>query len=113
MASASHRFGWYLALLQLFFTLCWTVYAIYLPKLAAAAGFAPGAVILLLMADQEIFTICDFATGVAADKVTRVLGRLGSWVAIATALSCIAFLALPFVGSAALWYSSPSLWCGQ
>lgn len=100
MGAASHRFGWYLALLQLFFTLCWTVYGIYLPRLAAAAGLAPGAVILLLMLDQAVFTVCDFATGIAADKVTRVLGRLGTWVAIATALSCAAFLALPIVAVA-------------
>ena len=100
MGAASHRFGWYLAFLQLFFTLCWTVYAIYLPKLAAAAGLAPAAVILLLMLDQAVFTVCDFATGVAADKVTRVLGRLGTWVAIATAFSCAAFLALPIVAAA-------------
>ncbi|HEY6023870.1 MAG TPA: MFS transporter, partial [Pseudolabrys sp.] len=100
MEGASHRFGWYLALLQLFFTLCWTVYAIYLPKLAVTAGFAPEAVIYLLMLDQAVFTVCDFATGIAADKVTRVLGRLGTWVAIATALSCAAFLALPFVAAA-------------
>ena len=100
MGSASHRFGWYLAVLQLFFTLCWTVYAIYLPRLAAAAGLAPGSVILLLMLDQAVFTVCDFATGIAADKVTGVLGRLGTWVAIATGLSCAAFIALPFVAAA-------------
>ena len=100
MGAASQRYGWYLAVLQLFFTLCWTVYAIYLPKLAAAAGLAPGAVILLLMLDQAIFTVCDFATGIAADKMTRVLGRLGTFVAVATALSCAAFLALPFVAAA-------------
>lgn len=100
MSPVTHRFGWYLALLQLFFTLCWTVYAIYLPKLAANAGLLPGAVILLLMLDQLIFTVCDFATGVAADKVTRVMGRLGVWVAALTALSCLAFLALPFVAAA-------------
>ncbi len=100
MNAASQRFGWYLAVLQLFFTLCWTVYAIYLPKLAATAGIAPGAVILLLMLDQAIFTVCDFATGIAADKVTRVIGRLGVWVAAATALSCAAFIALPFVAAA-------------
>ena len=29
------RIGLYLALLQLFFTLTWTVYVIFLPKLAA------------------------------------------------------------------------------
>ena len=97
MGTVANRFGWYLALLQLFFTLCWTIYVIYLPKLAAVAGIAPRAVIFILMLDQAVFTICDFATGVAADKVTRVLGRLGKWVAIATALSCAAFLALPFI----------------
>lgn len=100
MRAATHRFGWYLAVLQLFFTLCWTVYAIYLPKLAASAGIAAASVILLLMLDQAIFTLCDFATGIAADKVTRVLGRLGIYVAAATALSCAAFLALPFVAAA-------------
>ena len=36
----TYRFGWYLAALQLFFALCWTVYAIYFPKLAATAGIA-------------------------------------------------------------------------
>jgi MFS family permease len=97
MSAASHRFGWYLAVLQLFFTLCWTVYVIYLPKLAATAGLAPKAVILLLMLDQAVFTICDFFTGIVADKVTRVLGRLGVWVAGVTALSCAAFLVLPLL----------------
>ena len=51
------------------------------------------------MLDQAIFTVCDFATGIAADKVTRVLGRLGVWVAAATAVSCAAFLALPFIAA--------------
>jgi MFS family permease len=100
MGTASYRFGWYLAVLQLFFALCWTIYVIYLPKLAAAAGIAPKAVILVLMLDQAIFTICDFLTGIAADKVTRVLGRLGVWVTAATALSCAAFLAMPLIASA-------------
>ena len=49
------------------------------------------------MLDQAVFTVCDFATGIAADRVTRVLGRLGKWVAAVTALSCAAFLVLPFV----------------
>jgi MFS family permease len=112
VSSPSHRFGWYLALLQLFFTLCWTVYAIYLPRLAAAAGLAPGSVILLLMLDQAVFTVCDYATGIAADKVTRVLGRLGTWVAVATAFSCIAFLALPFVAvaGASLFIAVTLIW---
>ena len=97
MGTTSQRFGWYLAVLQLFFTLCWTIYVIYLPKLAATAGLAPKAVILVLMLDQAIFMVCDFFTGIATDKVTRVLGRLGVWVTAATALSCAAFLIMPLV----------------
>jgi MFS family permease len=95
--STTSRFGWYLAVLQFFFALCWVVYVIYLPNLAAAAGIAPGAVILVLLLDQAIFTVCDFATGIAADKVTHVLGRLGIWVVAATALSCAAFLVMPAI----------------
>ena len=52
------------------------------------------------MLDQLVFTVCDFATGIAADKVTRVLGRLGVWVVAVTVVSCLAFLALPFVAAA-------------
>ena len=100
MSSASHRFGWYLAVLQLFFTLCWTVYAIYLPKLAASAGIAAGSVILHPDARSAGVHGCDFATGIAADKVTRVLGRLGVWVVAVTVVSCLAFVALPFVAVA-------------
>jgi MFS family permease len=100
MTAIPHRAGLYLALLQLIFTLCWTVYAIYLPALAATAGIPRTAVIFLLMLDQAIFTVADFATGIAADKVSRVLGRLGYWAGAVTLLSCAAFLALPFVASA-------------
>ncbi len=100
MTGASHRFGWYLAVVQLFFTLCWTVYAIYLPKLAATAGIPHGSIIYILLLDQVVFTVCDFMTGIAADKVTRMLGRLGIWVVAATALSCAAFIALPLIAVA-------------
>jgi hypothetical protein len=89
--------GLYLAVLELVFALGWTVYAIYLPRLAASAGIAAGAVIYILMLDQAIFTVTDFAMGVAADKVSRLVGRLGHWVAAVTALSCAAFVALPFI----------------
>jgi hypothetical protein len=89
--------GIYLAILQLVFTLGWTVYAIYLPRLAAQVGIAPTAVILILMLDQAIFTITDTAMGLAADKIAPIVGRLGVFVASLTALSCAAFVALPFI----------------
>src|ERR1700733_1486546 len=95
--ASANRAGVYLAILQLVFTLGWTTYVIYLPQLAAKVGLAPSAVILVLMMDQAIFTITDTAMGIAADRIAPFVGRLGVFVGGLTALSCAAFLALPFV----------------
>jgi len=95
--SAVNRTGIYMAVLQLFFTLGWTTYVIYLPKLAAEVGIAPSAVILLLMLDQAIFTLSDTAMGIAADRVAKLVGRLSIFIGLLTAISCTAFVALPFV----------------
>lgn len=97
VSTAANRTGVYLAVLQLVFTLGWTTYVIYLPKLAAEVGIAPSAVILLLMLDQAIFTITDTAMGIAADRVAKLVGRLSVFVGVLTAISCAAFVALPFV----------------
>jgi MFS family permease len=95
--ATANRTGAYLAVLQLVFTLGWTTYVIYLPKLAAEVGIAPSAVIFILMLDQAIFTITDTAMGIAADKLAPHVGRLGLFVGLVTAISCGAFVALPFV----------------
>ncbi len=89
--------GVYLAILQLVFTLGWTVYVIYLPRLAAQVGIAPTAVIFILMLDQAIFTVTDTAMGIAADRISPIVGRLGVFVGTLAAISCAAFVALPFV----------------
>ncbi|MDI1264506.1 MAG: MFS transporter, partial [bacterium] len=94
---ATNSAGIYLAVLQLVFTLGWTTYVIYLPKLCAEVGIAPAMVILILMLDQAIFTITDTAMGIVADKIAPFVGKLGVIVGILTALSCAAFVALPFV----------------
>ena len=96
-SASVNRTGVYLAILQLVFTLGWTTYVIYLPQLAAKVGIAPSAVILVLMLDQVIFTITDTAMGMAADRIASMVGRLGVFVGSLTAISCIAFVALPFV----------------
>jgi MFS family permease len=98
-SSSGNRAGVYLAFLQLVFTLGWTTYVIYLPNLAKQVGIAPTAVIFILMLDQAIFTITDTAMGIAADRIASLVGRLGSIVAALTALSCAAFVALPYVAS--------------
>lgn len=91
--------GLTLAAIQLFFTLTWTVYVIFLPQLAAQVGIAKEAVLLILLMDQLIFLVADTAMGVAADRSVRVFGRLGRWVVIVTLLSCAAFLLLPLVAA--------------
>jgi MFS family permease len=102
------RAGFYLAILQFAFTLGWTTYVIYLPKLAADVGIAPSAVILILMLDQAVFTVSDTAMGIAADKIAPFVGRLGLYVGWVAALSCAAFAALPFVArtgpGAQIWF---------
>ena len=95
--AAGTRAGVHLAVLQLVFTLLWTVYVIYLPKLAADVGIAPSAVIFILMLDQLIFTVTDTAMGIVADRISRVVGRLGLIIGVLTGISCAAFVALPFV----------------
>ncbi|MEO6840508.1 MAG: MFS transporter [Bradyrhizobium sp.] len=96
-AASANRTGVYLAVLQFVFTLGWTTYVIYLPQLAAKVAIAPTAVILILMMDQAIFTVTDTAMGIFADRLAPIVGRLGMVVGALTALSCAAFVALPFV----------------
>jgi hypothetical protein len=92
--------GIYLGVVQFFFALCWTVYLIFFPRLADQVGLPRSWLLPVLMVDQAIFTITDFAMGVAADRVANLVGRLGRIVAAITALSCAAFLALPLVAGA-------------
>ncbi|HUO37232.1 MAG TPA: MFS transporter [Mycobacterium sp.] len=81
--------------MQLFFTLSWVVYVIYLPRLAGQAGIGRALVPWILLLDQGIFALCDWATGLAADHIAKVLGRLGRIVAGVTGLSALAFLLQP------------------
>ena len=91
------RFGIYVAIIQFALTLGWTIYVIYLPQLAAKAGIRATTVIVLLLIDQAIFTVCDTLMGIAADRMILTAGRLSRVVIFFATLSCIAFLALPFV----------------
>lgn len=108
-----HRIGVYLGLVQFLFTLTWTVYVIFLPQLAAQAGIPKQWVIYILLADQLVFVCMDFAMGLAADRVSRVLGRLGFVILGVTLASCAAFLLLPFAapqGAAWLFLALTMLW---
>jgi MFS family permease len=95
--AVSTRAGLYFGLLQLFFNLSWVIYVIYLPKLATQAGVSRGVVPWILLLDQVIFALCDWATGLASDRLANIVGRLGKIVAGVTAVSALAFLLLPLV----------------
>src|SRR5687768_913311 len=69
--------GVYLAVVQFFFALTWTVYVIFLPALAAQVGIPGEVVIWVLMLDQLVFVLSDYAFGVAGDRAAKVVGRLG------------------------------------
>jgi MFS family permease len=108
-----HRIGIYLALVQFLFTLTWTIYVIYLPQLAAQAGIPKQAVVFILLLDQLVFVAMDYSAGIAADRVSRVLGKLGLWILGITLMSCLAFLLLPFAapqGAAWLFLALTLLW---
>ena len=94
------KVGIYFAAIQFLFVTCWTVYVIFLPQLATQAGIEKKWVLYILMADQLIFALMDFSLGVAADRVLNSLRRLGPLLVWTTAISCAAFLLLPFIAPA-------------
>jgi hypothetical protein len=114
-----HRIGLYLAAVQFFFTITWTVYVIFLPQLAAQAGIPKQWVIFILLADQLIFGCMDLAMGVMADRVSHAVGKLGRLILGVNLVSCLAFLLLPFaapqgaawllIGLTVVWSASSSV----
>lgn len=112
-ATVPPRVGLYVAVVQFFFALSWTVYVIYLPQLAAQAGIPKSAVIWLLMLDQLVFLVADYACGVASDHIANLNARLGPAVLAATGVSSLAFLLLPLLapqGSPALFIGIMVVW---
>jgi hypothetical protein len=113
MRSVPHRVGLYFGVVQFFFTLTWTVYVIFLPRLAAEVGIPKQYVPYILMVDQIIFVVMDYTMGVAADRAAHVLGRVGTRVLAVTIASCVAFLLIPFVapqGSALMFVVLLVVW---
>jgi MFS family permease len=93
--------GLVLALIQLLFTLTWTIYVVFLPQLAAATGIPKDKVIWILMLDQAIFMAIDFALGVNADKMVAATKRLAAPMMVVTGLSTAAFVLLPHADTSA------------
>lgn len=107
------RVGLTLATVQFFFALSWVAYVIYLPALAATMGIPARWVVGLLIVDQFVFLLADYACGVWSDRMARLHGRFGPAVLAGTLVSALAFLLLPWVaptGSAPLFVALMLLW---
>ncbi|MEQ1774120.1 MAG: hypothetical protein ABL891_10110 [Burkholderiales bacterium] len=87
----------YMAVVQFLFVTTWTIYVIFLPKLLETAGLPASYMPMILIVDQLVFMVMDIYVGVAADRAQRTLGKVGPLMIGMTVVSCIAFLALPFL----------------
>jgi hypothetical protein len=94
----------YLAVVQFFFALGWTVYVVFLPELLERAGIGRSWTPWILALDQAVFAVADLAMGMAMDRARRALRSVGHWLLGLVALSSLAMLAMPAateLGSAA------------
>ncbi|MSQ73672.1 MAG: MFS transporter [Betaproteobacteria bacterium] len=91
----------YLGVVQFLFATTWTLYVIYLPALVENAGIAKHWVPWILVADQVIMAVMDVITGFWVDRVRAGLARLGGWILALSAVSCVAFVAMPYAGASA------------
>ena len=73
--------GLYLAVLEFIFTLGWTVYAIYLPKLAASVGIAAGTVIFMCHSGVRSRRACALASRMGVSEAWQLEGGLLAWKA--------------------------------
>ena len=88
-----------LALLQALVVTMWTLYALFLPALLTQVGLPTSLVPWLVLLDQALFVVADIGMGVATDRITRLFGRLGPWLAGMALVCCLAFLAMPLVAT--------------
>jgi MFS family permease len=104
-----NRVAWTCGLVQLCFTLSWTVYVIFLPALAQRVGLGTS-VPALLMADQALFAICDLWAGARTDSAVSALTRAGRVLVIAVVVSSVAFALLPATSSRGLFLAAVIVW---
>lgn len=85
------------AFAQFCMSLCWVVYAAFLPALAAQAGLPKSVVVWLLLLDQVMFMVSDFLAGVASDRMAAAAARWANLLGLLTGASAVALLALPLL----------------
>ena len=93
------RAAWLLAGVELFFSLSWVVYVIFLPELLARGGIDKRYLPWILAADQLIFALADWSVGVAVDRARSALRAIGPTLVLLSAVSAVAMLLLPWLAA--------------
>jgi len=93
----SVRLGWWVGLVHALFLVSWTLYVLFLPSFVARVGLPPAGVIWILVLDQAIFSVCDWASAVFADRIAGAWRRLGVAIAVAAFVLALLFAALPWL----------------
>ena len=105
------RAAWLLAAVELFFSLSWVVYVIFLPELLARGGVDKRYLPWILAADQLVFALADWSMGVAVDRARSALRRIGPMLVLLSAVSAVAMLLLPWLAAMPmLFLAVTSLW---
>lgn len=105
------RAAWLLAGVELFFSLSWVVYILFLPELLARGGVDKRYLPWLLAADQLLFALADWSVGVAVDRARAALRRIGPLLALLATVSAVALLLLPWLAATPpLFLLATALW---
>jgi len=90
----------WVGVVQAILVLTWTVYALFLPVLAKQAGIPAHWVVWILVADQALFVITDWAAGVFADRLVAAAGRLGLAISVSALVSAGMLVSMPTLAGA-------------
>lgn len=90
----------WVGVVQAVLVLTWTVYALFLPTLAAHAGIPAHWVVWILVADQALFVVTDWAAGVFSDRLVAAAGRLGLAITVSALVSAGMLVSMPTLAEA-------------
>lgn len=99
MDAALRRTALWATTIQGLFALTWALYVAFLPVLLARAGLDARLAIFFVLLDQVVFAVSDWASGVYADRLARLLKRIGPVLTASALVSSCALLVLPWVAS--------------
>lgn len=99
MTTIGVPFGWWVGAVHALLALSWTAYVLFLPSFVAWVGLPAPIVIWIVLLDQALFVLTDWASAVFADRIARVWRRLGAAIAMAALLCGALFAAMPWAAA--------------